>query len=112
MSTTSQKISLAIEAAMAPPRTKLSSYPEPFYSRMTRREKRPLGDLFGLKNFGANLTTLLPGGESALLHRPASRTNSSTYWKAIRRSSRTTAKFSWSPACARAFQPAAARIGS
>ena len=30
---------------------------------------RPLGDLFGLKNFGVNLTTLHPGGESALLHR-------------------------------------------
>jgi len=36
---------------------------------MARREKRPLGDLFGLKNFGVNLTTLLSGGESALLHR-------------------------------------------
>src|SRR5262249_49202924 len=46
-----------------------SNHPEPFFSRMTKREKRPLGDLFGLKNFGVNLTTLLPGGESALLHR-------------------------------------------
>ena len=36
---------------------------------MTKREKRPLGDLFGLKNFGVTLTTLLPGGKSALLHR-------------------------------------------
>jgi uncharacterized cupin superfamily protein len=36
---------------------------------MSRRQKRPLGDLFGLTNFGVNLTTLLPGGESALLHR-------------------------------------------
>src|SRR5262249_47773211 len=27
------------------------------------------GDLFGLKNFGVNLTSLAPGGESALLHR-------------------------------------------
>jgi len=36
---------------------------------MAKREKRPLGDLFGLNNFGVNLTTLLPGGESALLHR-------------------------------------------
>ena len=35
---------------------------------MSRREKRALGDLFGLKNFGVNLTRLLPGGESALLH--------------------------------------------
>jgi uncharacterized cupin superfamily protein len=60
---------LAIEAASAPLKAKPSSYPEPFFSRMLKREKRPLGDLFGLRNFGVNLTTLLPGGESALLHR-------------------------------------------
>lgn len=59
----------AIRALDAPLRTKPSNYPEPFFSRMARREKRPLGDLFGLKNFGVNLTTLAPGGESALLHR-------------------------------------------
>lgn len=35
---------------------------------MLKREKRPLGELFGLKNFGVNLTRLMPGGESALLH--------------------------------------------
>lgn len=58
-----------LDAKTAPPRTKPSNYPEPFFSRMSRREKRPLGDLFGLTNFGVNLTTLLPGGESALLHR-------------------------------------------
>lgn len=60
---------LAMLAADAPPRTKPSNYPEPFYSRMGRRVKHPLGDLFGLGNFGVNLTRLLPGGESALLHR-------------------------------------------
>ncbi len=60
---------LAITAADAAPRTKPSNYPEPFFSRMGKREKRPLGDLFGLKNFGVNLTKLAPGGESALLHR-------------------------------------------
>lgn len=60
---------IAIEAASAPLRTKPSNYPEPFFSRMGKREKRPLGDLFGLKNFGVNLTTLKPGGESALFHR-------------------------------------------
>lgn len=60
---------IALEAAAAPPRTKPSNYPEPFFSRMSKREKRPLGDLFGLRNFGVNLTKLLPGGESALLHR-------------------------------------------
>jgi uncharacterized cupin superfamily protein len=36
---------------------------------MLKREKRPLGDLFGLKNFDVNLTCLSPTGESALLHR-------------------------------------------
>jgi uncharacterized cupin superfamily protein len=60
---------IAVEAAAASARTKPSNYPEPFFSRMSRREKRPLGDMFGLKNFGVNLTTLHPGGESALLHR-------------------------------------------
>jgi uncharacterized cupin superfamily protein len=60
---------IALAAAAAPPRTKPSNYPEPFFSRMGKREKHPLGDLFGLKNFGVNLTRLKPGGESALLHR-------------------------------------------
>jgi len=60
---------IAIKADSAPPRTKPSTYPEPFFSRMAKREKQPLGDLFGLMNFGVNLTRLFPGGESALLHR-------------------------------------------
>jgi uncharacterized cupin superfamily protein len=60
---------IAIRAADVPPRTKPSNYPEPFFSRMRKREKRQLGDVFGLKSFGVNLTRLSPGGESALLHR-------------------------------------------
>src|ERR1700755_2944930 len=60
---------IAIDAASAPLRSKPSNYPAPFFSRMSGREKRPLGDLFGLKNFGVNLTKLSPGGESSLLHR-------------------------------------------
>jgi uncharacterized cupin superfamily protein len=60
---------LAIVAASVPPRTKPSNYPEPFFSRMAKREKRALGDVFGLTNFGVNQTTLAPGGGSALLHR-------------------------------------------
>jgi uncharacterized cupin superfamily protein len=66
---TNNSTPIAIEARSAPPRTKPSVYPEPFFSRMNRRVKHPLGDLFGLKNFGVNLTRLMPGGESALLHR-------------------------------------------
>ena len=60
---------IALSAAAVAPRTKPSNYPEPFFSRMLKREKRQLGDMFGLKNFGVNLTRLMPGGESALLHR-------------------------------------------
>ena len=63
---------LAVEAATAPPRAKQTNYPEPFASRMAGRVKRPLGDLFGLKNFGVNLTRLAPGGESSLYHRHSS----------------------------------------
>lgn len=60
---------IAVRAADVAPRTRPSNYPEPFFSRMQKREKRQLGDVFGLKNFGVNLTRLSPGGESALLHR-------------------------------------------
>lgn len=60
---------LAIDAASVPPRQKTSNYPEPFFGRMTKRDKRALGDVFGLRNFGVNLTRLQPGGESALMHR-------------------------------------------
>jgi len=59
---------VALRAADAPPRAKASNYPEPFASRMAKRDKRPLGDLFGLKSFGVNLTRLKPGGQSALRH--------------------------------------------
>ncbi|MEY8689489.1 MAG: cupin domain-containing protein, partial [Leptothrix sp. (in: b-proteobacteria)] len=59
---------VALLAADAPPRQKPSVYPEPFASRMAGRIKHPLGDLFGLKNFGVNLTRLAPGAVSALRH--------------------------------------------
>src|SRR5579872_3592523 len=59
---------VACRAAEAPPRPFRSNYPEPFASRMAGRDKRPLGDLFGLANFGVNLTRLAPGGSSALRH--------------------------------------------
>lgn len=63
-----QDTPIAIMAAQAPPRARPSIYPEPFASRMKGREKHPLGDLFGLSNFGVNLTRLLPGAGSALRH--------------------------------------------
>jgi uncharacterized cupin superfamily protein len=59
---------VAIAALTAPARRKASNYPEPFASRMAGREKRPLGDLFGLSKFGVNLTRLAPGAVSALRH--------------------------------------------
>ena len=58
----------AVRATDVPPRTKPSNYPEPFASRMRGREKRQLGDFFGLANFGVNLTRLAPGAVSALRH--------------------------------------------
>jgi uncharacterized cupin superfamily protein len=58
----------AIKAADAAPRARRSSYPERFASRVEGREKRPLGDLFGLQNFGINLTRLPPGAQSSLRH--------------------------------------------
>src|SRR3954467_12645 len=59
---------VAVTAAEAPARAKPSSYPEPFASMMGGRVKRPLGDLFGLTNFGVNLTRLAPRAVSALRH--------------------------------------------
>jgi uncharacterized cupin superfamily protein len=58
----------AILASDAPVRTKPSNYPEPFASRMAGRQKRPLGDFFGLQNFGINLTRLAPNAVSSLRH--------------------------------------------
>lgn len=59
---------IAVAASEVPARTRPSVYPEPFASRMVGREKRPLGDLFGLTNFGVNLTRLAPNAVSALRH--------------------------------------------
>jgi uncharacterized cupin superfamily protein len=58
----------AVHAANVPPRLRVSNYPEPFASRVAGREKRVLGDLFGLTNFGVNLTRLRPGAISSLRH--------------------------------------------
>jgi len=61
------KYPIALIAAELPARTK-SIYPEPFASRIVGREKRALGDPFGLTNFGVNLARLAPGAMSALRH--------------------------------------------
>ena len=65
---TTPKYPVAIVAADAPPRAKPSAYPEPFASMMAGRRKYALGELFGLTNFGVNLTRIAPRGMSALRH--------------------------------------------
>jgi uncharacterized cupin superfamily protein len=63
-----QSLPLALFVTDAPKRIKPSNYPPPFASQMEGREKRPLGDLFGLANFGVNLTKLAPGAVFSLRH--------------------------------------------
>jgi uncharacterized cupin superfamily protein len=43
-------------------------YPEPYRSQVMPREKRRLGDAFGLTKIGINRTTLLPGKASSMCH--------------------------------------------
>ncbi len=59
---------IAVKAAEVLPRTKPTSYPEPFASRIAGREKRVLGDLFGITNYGVNLTRLSPNAQSSIRH--------------------------------------------
>lgn len=59
---------VALTAADVAPRSKPSSYPEPFASQMAGRAKRQLGEQFGLTNFGVNLARLAPGAASSLRH--------------------------------------------
>ena len=61
-------VPIALDAATVALRAVRSVYPEPFARRMAGREKRVLGDVFGLRNFGVNLVTLAPGAASALRH--------------------------------------------
>lgn len=59
---------VAVVAEQAPLRGKPSNYPPQFAVKVEGRQKRPLGDLFGLTSFGVNLTRLVPGAWSALRH--------------------------------------------
>lgn len=47
---------------------KATNYPEPYASLVRGREKRRLGEAFGLQNFGVNLTRLKPGAISSVRH--------------------------------------------
>ena len=62
---------VAIVARDAPLRAKPTSpaFPPEMVARVAPgRDKRILGDAFGLTNFGVNLTRLAPSGRSALRH--------------------------------------------
>ncbi len=59
---------VAVVAADVPPRAKATFYPQPYATRVAGSVKRRLDDLFGLANFGENLTRLEPGAVSSLRH--------------------------------------------
>jgi uncharacterized cupin superfamily protein len=66
----SSKTPVTLLAAQAPLRAKPTSPPFPpeMVARAAGRDKQRLGDVFGLTNFGVNLTRLAPGSHSALRH--------------------------------------------
>lgn len=57
-----------IDIKSAQLRQGISVYPSPFREIMLGRNKRALGTLVGLTQFGVNLTELEPGAMSALRH--------------------------------------------
>ena len=69
---TEATLPIAAVADQVTPRARKSLYPQAILEvhgdRLQGREKRSLGDLFGLQNFGVNLTKLEPGAISALRH--------------------------------------------
>lgn len=59
---------IAVRAKDVPDRIVASVYPREFVDRFKGRSKKQLGNMFGLSNFGVNLTTLQPGAISSLRH--------------------------------------------
>lgn len=57
-----------VAARDIPPASRKTFYPQPFASLVEGRIKRRLGDHFGLRNFGVNLTRLEPGAYSSVAH--------------------------------------------
>ena len=49
---------IALDATAAPSRSVRTVYPQPFAALFEGRDKKALGDAFGLANFGVNLTRL------------------------------------------------------
>ena len=60
---------LALRAMDVDPRPRRSVYPGSLSAAVLGRDKRVLGQVFGLRNFGVNMTTLEPDAQSALMHR-------------------------------------------
>ena len=60
---------IALDAAAVPSRAGAQFLPEPYRARLAGRVKHALGDAFGLRAFGVNLTRLPPRDASALHHR-------------------------------------------
>jgi uncharacterized cupin superfamily protein len=56
-----------IDVAKIPVET-VSAYPDPFWQPIEGREKKRLGNVAGLSQFGVNLTTLKPGAWSSQRH--------------------------------------------
>ena len=57
-----------VAAETVPESQPKTHYPSPFAACVAGRIKRKLGEVFGLTNFGVNLTQLAPGSMSALYH--------------------------------------------
>ena len=57
----------AIAADLLPEKTG-TGYPEPFRAAVAGRRWRPLGQAFGLTDFGVNLCTVAPGAASSQRH--------------------------------------------
>jgi hypothetical protein len=102
----------AVVAEEVAPRRQPSAYPEPFASRLGGREKRQLGEVFGLRNFGVNLTTLAPGAISALRHAHSTQDEFIYVLQGRRCCARMPARRRWRRVSARAFAPAAATATS
>ena len=59
---------VALRALDVPPPAKQTGYPYPFLALVAGREKRRLGDHFGLTNYGVNLCRIKPGSVSSMRH--------------------------------------------
>jgi uncharacterized cupin superfamily protein len=58
----------AVRALDITPPPKQTGYPQPFLALVAGREKRRMGDQFGLTNFGVNLCRINPGSVSSMRH--------------------------------------------